>query len=162
LTDTASGVRLATIRQTIFARGDGGVGGPARRQPPAHPPPDRSPDASITLPTAPQQALIYRLSGDDNPLHIDPAMARSVGFPRPILHGLATFGVATHALLKGVCGYDVGRLASIAGRFTAPVFPGERFTTDYWVDGAVVSFRTWVEGRNIVAIDNGRATIQAG
>ena len=130
LTDTATGTRLATIRQTIFARGDGGIGGPANPQPPAHPIPDRAPDGIVSLPTLPQQALIYRLSGDYNPLHAEPAMAQRVGFPKPILHGLATFGVAAHALLKGVCGYDPDRLESIAGPFTPPRLPGETFETD--------------------------------
>jgi len=87
-------------------------------------------------------------------------MAQRVGFERPILHGLATFGLATHALLKGVCGYDPDRLASIAGRFTAPVFPGESFATDWWVDDDVVSFRTRIDGRDVVAIGNGRATLR--
>jgi acyl dehydratase len=160
LTDVASGTLLATIRQTIFARGDGGIGGPARAQPPIHALPDRAPDGSVTLPTVPQQALIYRLSGDYNPLHAEPAMAQRVGFDRPILHGLATFGVATHALLKGVCGYDPDRLGSIAGRFTAPVFPGESFATDWWVDGDVVSFRARAVERDVVAIGNGRATLR--
>ncbi|RYE02909.1 MAG: 3-alpha,7-alpha,12-alpha-trihydroxy-5-beta-cholest-24-enoyl-CoA hydratase, partial [Sphingomonadales bacterium] len=122
LTDTATGTKLATIRQTIFARGDSGIGGPGNAQPPVHVLPDRAPDGMVSLPTVPQQALIYRLSGDYNPLHAEPATAQRVGFPKPILHGLATFGVAAHALLKGVCEYDPDRLASIAGRFTAPVF----------------------------------------
>lgn len=159
--DAASGELLATIRQTIFARGDGGIGGPAREQPPVHRLPDRAPDGSCTLSTVPQQALIYRLSGDYNPLHAEPAAARRVGFARPILHGMATYGVAAHALLREVCGYDPGRLASIAGRFTAPVYPGERFATDYWVDGEAVGFRTRAIDRGVVAIDNGRATIRA-
>jgi acyl dehydratase len=160
LRDTASGVRLATIGTTIFARGNGGIGGPARAQPPIHVLPDRAPDDVVTLSTVPQQALIYRQSGDYNPLHAEPAVAQRAGFPGPILHGLATFGVAAHALLKGVCGYDPDRLASIAGRFTAPVFPGETFDTDYWIDGEVVSFRTRVQGRDAIAINNGRATIR--
>jgi len=160
LTDTATGAKLATLRQTIFARGDGGIGGPAHSQPPVHAIPDREPDGRVTLATVPQQALIYRLSGDYNPLHADPAAAERVGFPGPILHGLATFGVAAHALLMGVCGYDPDRLASIAGRFTAPVFPGESFETDYWIDGSEVSFRTRVAGRDAIAINNGRATLR--
>jgi acyl dehydratase len=158
--DAATGAPLATIRQTIFARGDGGIGGPAKAQPPVHSIPERAPDGTCELPTVPQQALIYRLSGDYNPLHAEPAAAQRVGFPRPILHGLATYGVATHALLRDVCGYDPARLTSIAGRFTAPVFSGERFATDYWVDGEVVSFRTRVVRRDVVAINNGRATVR--
>lgn len=160
LTDTATGTRLATITQTIFARGNGGIGGPANAQPAVHAIPDRVPDGTVSLPTTPQQALIYRLSGDFNSLHAEPATAQRAGFPKPILHGLSTFGVAAHALLKGVCGYDPDRLASIAGRFTAPVFPGETFETDYWIDDDMVSFRTRVAGRDVVAINNGRARLR--
>src|SRR3546814_5885249 len=82
------------------------IGGPARPQQPPHPLPERAPDGTVSLPTVPQQALIYRLSGDYNPLHADPEEARRVGFDRPILQGLSTFGVATHGLLKAVCGYE--------------------------------------------------------
>lgn len=160
LADAATGTKLATIRQTIFARGDGGIGGPAKPQPAVHALPERAADGTVALPTVPQQALIYRLSGDYNPLHADPAAAQRVGFERPILHGLATFGVAAHALLKAVCGYDPDRIASIAGRFTAPAFPGETFLTDYWVEGETVSFRTRIDGREAVAIGNGRMTLR--
>ena len=89
-------------------------------------------------------ALIYRLSGDTNALHADPEFAKAAGFPRPVLHGLATFGVAGHALLKAVCGYDPARLTAMAGRFSAPVFPGETIRTEIWRDGGVVSFRARV------------------
>lgn len=160
LTDLATGTKIATIRQTIFARGDGGVGGPTKVQPPAHALPDRSPDGTVALPSVLQQALIYRLSGDFNPLHADPVVAERAGFDRPILHGLATFGIATHALLKAACDYDPTRIATIAGRFTAPVFPGETFLTDYWLDDHVVSFRTRVQGRDAIAISNGRMTLR--
>jgi acyl dehydratase len=104
-------------------------------------------------------ALVYRLSGDINPLHAEPAFARAAGFPRPILHGLASFGVAGHALLKSVCGYDPTRLAAISGRFSAPVFPGEAIRTEMWRDGNVISFRARVVERDVVAVNNGRAEI---
>ena len=104
-------------------------------------------------------ALIYRLSGDLNPLHADPAVAKAAGFPRPILHGLATFGVAGHAVLKSVCGYDPARLTAIAGRFSAPVYPGETIRTEIWRDGNVVSFRARVVERDVIAVNNGRAEI---
>ena len=94
-------------------------------------------------------ALIYRLSGDVNPLHAEPEFAKAAGFPRPILHGLATFGVAGHALLKSVCGYDPARLTAIAGRFSAPVYPGETIRTEIWRDGKVVSFRARVVERDV-------------
>ena len=105
-------------------------------------------------------ALIYRLSGDTNALHVDPEFAKAAGFPRPVLHGLATFGVAGHALLKAVCGYDPARLTAMAGRFSAPVFPGETIRTEFWCDGGVVSFRVRVKERDVVAIDHGYAEVK--
>lgn len=160
LFDKASGDLLCTIVQTTFCRGDGGFGGPQRPQRPVHAMPDRAPDLVCELPTRPEAALIYRLSADLNPLHADPAVAKAAGFSKPILHGLATFGVAGHAVLKSVCGYDPSRLRSIAGRFSAPVFPGETIRTELWRDDAVVSFRAKVVERDVVAITNGRAQIR--
>ena len=160
VTDKASGALIATVTQTTFCRGDGGFGGPPRESPPVHQIPERMPDFVCELPTRPDMALIYRLSGDRNPLHIDPAVAQAAGFARPILHGLATFGVAGHALLKSVCGYDPDRLAVFGGRFSAPVFPGETIRTEMWRDGAVISFRAHVVERNVVAMNNGRAEVR--
>ncbi|MGH6767861.1 MAG: MaoC/PaaZ C-terminal domain-containing protein [Xanthobacteraceae bacterium] len=157
--DQASGERIATIVQTTFCRGDGGFGGPPREQRPVHPIPERAPDLVCDLPTRPETALIYRLSADANPLHADPAVAKAAGFPRPILHGLATFGIAGHAIVKSLCGYDPARLMAIAGRFSAPVFPGETIRTELWCDGAVVSFRVRVAERDVIALNNGRAEI---
>jgi len=157
--DKASGERIATIVQTTFCRADGGFGGPPRQQPPVHPIPERAPDLVCDLPTRPEMALIYRLSADPNPLHADPAVAKAAGFPRPILHGLATYGVAGHALLKSLCGYDPAKLTAIAARFSAPVFPGETIRTEMWRDGGVASFRCRVVERDVVAINNGRAEI---
>ena len=129
------------------------------RRPSPHAIPERAPDIVCDLPTRPEMALIYRLSGDINPLHAEPEFAKAAGFPRPILHGLATFGVAGHALLKSVCGYDPARLTGIAGRFSAPVFPGETIRTEIWRDGNVASFRARVVERDVIAINNGRADI---
>jgi len=159
VTDKATGALLVTLTQTTFCRGDGGFGGPKRDTPPPHAIPERAPDIVCDLPTRPEMALIYRLSGDINPLHAEPAFARVAGFPRPILHGLASFGVAGHALLKSVCAYDPARLAAISGRFSAPVFPGETIRTEMWRDGAVVSFRARVVERDVIAVNNGRAEI---
>ena len=163
VTDRASGELLATLTQTTFCRADGGFGGPKRDTPAPHPIPERAPDMVCDLPTRPEMALIYRLSGDVNPLHADPEFAKAAGFPRPILHGLATFGVAGHALLKAVCGYDPARLTAIAGRFSAPVFPGETIRTEIWQHknntGSVLSFRARVVERDAVAINNGRAEV---
>lgn len=160
LVDRASGERIATATQTTFCRGDGGFGGPPREAPPVHAIPERVPDHVCDLPTRPETALIYRLSGDPNPLHVDPEVAKAAGFPRPILHGLATFGIAGYAILKTTCGRDSARLTAIAGRFSAPVFPGETIRTEMWRDEAVVSFRARVIERDLIALNNGRAEIE--
>jgi acyl dehydratase len=159
ITDKQSRALLATLTQTTFCRADGGFGGPPREAPTPHPIPERAPDLTCDLPTRPEMALIYRLSGDINPLHAEPEFAKAAGFPRPILHGLATFGVAGHALMKAVCGYDPARLTAMKARFSAPVFPGETIRTEMWRDGAVLSFRARVVERDVVAINNGRAEI---
>ncbi|MFN3348433.1 MaoC/PaaZ C-terminal domain-containing protein [Pseudorhodoplanes sp.] len=159
LFDKTSGDALATMRETVFCRADGGFGGAARPSPPAHPIPDRAPDFVCDLPTRPDMALLYRLCADINPLHADPEAARAAGFPRPILQGLGTFGVAGHAILRSVCGYDPARIKSVAGRFSAPVFPGETIRTEIWRDGDLVSFRATVAERDAVAINNGRAEV---
>lgn len=159
--DKTTGDLLTTITQTTFARGDGGFGGPARPSPVPHVIPDRAPDVVCDLPTRPEMALIYRWNADMNPLHSDPAIAAKAGFPRPILHGLATFGVAGHAVLKAMCGYDPARFKSIAGRFSSPVYPGETIRTEMWRDGPMVSFRAKVVERDVVVLNNGRAEIGA-
>ena len=157
LHDKATGDLLCTLTNTMFCRADGGFGGPAGPVPTPQAIPERAPDESCGLPSLRQSALIYRLCGDRNPLHIDPAAARKAGFDRPILHGLCTFGMAGHALLKTYCAYDPGRLRAITGRFSRPVFPGETVTTDLWQDGNAVLFRARVGDR--VVLDNGRAEI---
>jgi acyl dehydratase len=159
VTDKASGALIATVTQTTFCRADGGFGGPPRESPPVHKIPDRAPDLTCDLGTRPEQAMIYRLSADRNPLHIDPEVAKAAGYPKPILHGLGTFGVVAHALLKSVCAYDPTRVKSFAGRFSAPVFPGETIRTEFWRDGNVISFRASVPDRNVVVMNNGRAEI---
>jgi len=159
LTDKASGELLATLTASIFCRGDGGFGGPARPTPPVHAIPERAADVVCDLPTVSWQALIYRLSGDVNPLHAEPAAAKAVGFERPILHGLATFGIVGHALVKGVCGYDPAKLVALDGRFSSPVYPGDTLRTEMWRDGNVVSVRASVPARNVVVFNNGRAEI---
>jgi acyl dehydratase len=161
ITDKASGELIGTVTQTIFCRGDGGFGGPPREAPAPHLLPRRAPDAVCDFGTRPEMALIYRLSGDYNPLHADPAFAKAAGFPRPILHGLGTFGVSGHALLKTMCGYDPARLIAFSCRFSAPVFPGETVRTEMWRDGDVVSFRARVVERDMIAINNGRAEVRS-
>jgi acyl dehydratase len=159
ISDKASGRLLASLTQTTFCRGDGGFGGAKRETPLPHALPQRAPDGICDFSTRPEMALIYRLSGDTNALHVDPEFAKAAGFPRPVLHGLATFGVAGRALLKAVCGYDPARLTAISGRFSAPVYPGETIRTEFWRDGAVVSFRARVVERDVIAIDHGRAQV---
>lgn len=159
ITDTATGQDLATVTATAFARGDGGFGGPADPAPAPHTLPDREPDDVCDLPTLPQAALIYRLSGDLNPLHASPAVAKAAGFERPILHGLCTYGVAGHAILKTHCGYDPANLKSMGLRFSAPVYPGETIRTEMWRDGSVISFRATALERGIAVLNNGRAEV---
>ena len=159
LYDKASGDQLATVETVAFCRGDGGFGGSLGEQPQPQQLPDRAPDLECVLPTSPQAALIYRLSGDWNPLHADPAVARAAGFERPILHGLATFGVAGHALLRALGNYDAETLGSMKARFTAPVYPGEALSTEIWQEAGHVSFRVKSVERGVVAINNGYATL---
>jgi len=160
VTDKATGELIATVTQTTFCRADGGFGGPPRPSPEPHPLPTRAPDAVCDLGTRPEAALIYRLSGDRNPLHSEPAVAKLAGYPRPILHGLANFGIAGNAVLKTFCGYDPTKLTTFACRFSAPVFPGETLRTEMWRDGNVVSFRSKVVERDVVAVNNGRAEVK--
>lgn len=159
--DQATDVHVATVRQTLLCRGNGGFGGPAREPAPPHPIPDRAPDRVVERRTLPQMALIYRLSGDMNPLHADPAIAAKAGFPRPILHGLATYGVAGLAVLEEACGGDASRFESFDTRFTAPVFPGETIRTELWIDGGTVSLRSTVQERGKVVLDNARVSVRA-
>jgi acyl dehydratase len=160
VTDKATGELIATVTQTTFCRADGGFGGPPRESPPVHKLPERAPDLVCELTTRPEQALIYRLSADRNPLHVDPEVAKAAGYPKPILHGLGTFGVVGHALLKSICDYDPSRVVSFAGRFSSPVFPGETIRTEFWRDGNVVSFRAAVPARDVVVMNNGRAEVR--
>ncbi len=126
-----SGAALFTNRASIFIRGEGGFGGPSGPEP-ADGAPSRSPDHIVESPTLPQQALLYRLSGDKNPLHADPAFAVFGGFDRPILHGLCSYGIVCKAVVDGVLGGDVAAVASFGARFTGVVFPGETIVTHMW------------------------------
>lgn len=157
--DKATGALLCTLKSTTFARGDGGYGGPSDPVREPRELPGGAPDAACDLATLPQAALIYRLSGDYNPLHADPATAKAAGFPRPILHGLCTFGIAGHALLKTMCAYDPLRLRHIEARFSAPVYPGETVRTEMWRRGKEVFFRARIAGRDAVVLNNGYAEI---
>ncbi|WP_300302424.1 MaoC/PaaZ C-terminal domain-containing protein [Ferrovibrio sp.] len=152
----SAGVLYATTRSTTFLRGDGGFGGPSEPIRAPHPEPHGEPDSTVDLTTRPEQALYYRLNGDDNPLHADPAVAARAGFPRPILHGLCTLGVVTHAVLRVLADYRAAALRSLDLRFSAPVFPGETIRTEIWRSGA---FRARVVERDAIVINNGHAEI---
>jgi acyl dehydratase len=128
----AKGAHLFRARSSIFVRGEGGFGGDRGPSGPRNVPPDRAPDKSVSYKTLPQQALIYRLSGDMNPLHADPDFAKMGGFDRPILHGLCSYGLAGRAVLAAFCGNDPTRLKSFEVRFAGVVFPGETLTTEMW------------------------------
>lgn len=159
LLEADSGALASTIDSTYVLRGDGGCGSTLANVPSPHAIPERPADASVELRTLPQQALLYRLSGDRNPIHADPALARKAGFARPILHGLCSVGVATRAVLRACCEGDASRLRALQLRFSAPVFPGETLVTEIWLDAQAVSFRTKVAERDSVVLNNGRAVI---
>ncbi len=152
---------LFTMGCSIVARGDGGFGGPRGKGIPPHRVPRREPDLSCDIDTRADQALLYRLTGDRNPLHADPSRARTVGYDRPILHGLCTFGVACNAILQTICDYDYTLIEEFDARFSAPVMPGDTITTDMWQDGNVVSFSCSVKDRDAVVLRNGKCTLRA-
>jgi acyl dehydratase len=158
--DATTGDPVFTARSSAFIRGEGGFAGeggstPRKPAPDAPVVPERAPDHEVTFTTLPQQALLYRLCGDRNPLHSDPTFAARAGFDRPILHGLCTYGFAGRALLQALCDGDPARFLSMAGRFTSPVWPGESLTTSIWVDGDTAAFRT-TSSSGAVVIDKGR------
>jgi acyl dehydratase len=153
----ADGTHYADCVATTFLRGDGGFGGSSEGAPVPHPvPEDRAPDLAVTLTTAANAAMIYRLSGDSNPLHIDPDVAKAGGFDRPILHGLATYGVVGRALLSALMGNDPAKLHRMDARFSKPVFPGETIRTDIWHEGdGKAAFRATAVERDVVVMNNG-------
>ena len=156
VTDAETGDAIATITQLSMLRGDGGRGGSDGAPPAPHVIPDRPADAVCDLPTLPQAALLYRLNGDFNPLHADPAVAKAAGFDRPILHGLCTMGIAAFAALKTMLDYDTSRIAGMRVRFTAPVLPGDTIRTEMWRDGDVLSLRASVPARGVTVLDRAR------
>ena len=159
ITDQTTGELLAAVGMTGICRGDGGFGGPDRPMPPVHALPQRAADIVLDLPTSSRAALVYRLSGDYNPLHIDPAVASAAGFERPILHGLATFGMVGWAVIKGLLGGRPERLMDVAGRFSSPVYPGDTLRVELWRDGNIASARASAIEREKVVFNNGRAVL---
>lgn len=167
--DQDSDQLLATIEQRTLCRGDGGYSGrpaPAQAQDPLSATEKRAvakteapPTHRLDLAIPPQAALLYRLSADRNPLHVDPQAALAAGFDRPILHGMCTYGIAARSVIEACCQNDAHGLQEISVRFSAPVFPGETLRTDMWVDGSDVRFACFSLERGIAVITNGIAKI---
>jgi|SRR5690554_1232734 len=158
--DDASGELLAVLHATLMCRGDGGNGVSHGEASPTHRMPDEEPQRIVEMVTLPQAALLYRLNGDTNPLHADPEVARRAGFERPILHGLCSYGLAVHMLLKTWCEYDATRITSVRARFSAPVYPGETLIFETWRDGQTLSFRALSKERGVKVLDNGYALLR--
>jgi acyl dehydratase len=157
-TDAADRSPIYTTSMSAFIRGEGGWGGDRGPSGPRNVPPDRAPDHVVSYTTRRDQALLYRLNGDRNPLHSDPTFAKSGGFDTPILHGLCTYGFTGRALLQSVCANDPSRFSSMEGRFASPVIPGETLDVAIWVDGDSALFVTRVGDR--VVLDSGRMTFK--
>lgn len=156
VTDATTGRRLALCRRTLMLRGDGGYDGPSGTPRPTSPEPTTPPDEVRLIPTRPDQALLYRLNGDNNALHLEPDVARKAGFDRPILHGLCTFGIASTMALFVLADGEPERFKGFRARFSAPVFPGETLRIELWNDGAV---RVVANERNRPVLTHARADI---
>ena len=156
-----TGEPLLSTRMSAFIRGEGGWGGDRGPSGNPNPAPERAPDHEVTYATRTDQALLYRLSGDRNPLHSDPAFAAMGGFDRPILHGLCTYGFTGRGLLHSLCAGDPSRFRAMEGRFSSPVMPGEALTVRIWVEGEgdAVFQTAGQDGR--VVLDAGRCTYTA-
>ena len=156
----ASGEKVATLTGSSFCRADGGFGGPTEGAPEPHVVPSRKPDETVQISTREDQALLYRLNGDRNPLHSDPDSAKRSGFARPILHGLCTYGITCRAVLQAVTDFDPDQILSHQARFSAPVFPGDTLSIDLWRDGKEISFEARVAARDAVVIKNGLTVLR--
>ena len=143
----------------MFLRGDGGCGSYGKAPPPAASLPDGSPDCVVTLTTLRQQALLYRLCGDFNPVHADPEIAKKAGFAEPILHGLCSMGMATRAVLEEFCGGNPDELRSLFVRFSSPVFPGDSIRYEFYRDATRVRFRARAAERDVIVLDRCEAEL---
>ncbi len=152
--DSVTGKLMFRNRSAAFIRGEGGWGGDRGPSGPRNVPPERPPDEAVTYETRTDQALLYRLSGDRNPLHSDPSFAALGGFDRPILHGLCTYGFTGRALLHALCGSDPSRFRYMEGRFSKPTYPGDALTVSMWIDSNQAVYRTANQGGDVV-IDAG-------
>ncbi|MEO5324569.1 MaoC/PaaZ C-terminal domain-containing protein [Mesorhizobium sp. CC13] len=155
----ATGEPVASIVQTNACRGDGGCGSAGRPPEPLPPVPNGSPDATLQLVLAEDAALLYRLNGDLNPLHVDPAAAEKGGFRRPILHGLCTFGHAGYAISRMATTSGLAGLGGLAARFSAPAFPGDTLEVQMWRIGQDIRFRCTAPARGVTVLDNGVARL---
>ncbi len=155
-----SGEALYTTRMSLFLRGEGGFGGP-KGPDVANAKPDREPDGVVESTTLPQQALLYRLNGDKNPLHCDPGFAAKAGFDQPIIHGLCSYGIVCKAVVDGVLGGDPTRVAKYQARFRGVAFPGETYLTSYWQDGDTILVEAKSKERDAVVISNAAVTIRS-
>lgn len=160
IVDQRSERPLATLRATLMCRGDGGNGAAYGEAGVPREMPASAPDRVAEMPTLPQSALLYRLNGDMNPLHADPELARNLGFQRPILHGLCTFGVAMQAVLALWCDCSAQRLVKFGARFTSVVYPGETVVVETWREGSEISFRASVKERGVKVLDYGHAELR--
>jgi len=155
LLKNSGGELLATLITSYFARGDGGFGGPSGDPTEPLRMPNRKPDSTIDIDTRPDQALIYRLCGDRNPLHSDPEFAKRAGFPRPILHGMCTYGITCRGILQTYADYDPSAFRRHAARFSSPVYPGDTVTVEMWKDGHTILFEAKVKARDVTVVKNG-------
>jgi acyl dehydratase len=155
------GSLVARIDSSTFARAHGGFGGKVKDAPQPATVPNSAAELVCDLPTSPNLALLYRLNGDENPLHADPKRAKLAGFERPILHGAASFGIAAHAIVRTCADYNAERLASIEARFSRPVFPGETIRTEIWRYRERISFQCRVVDRDALVLSNGLALLRS-
>jgi acyl dehydratase len=151
---------LYTTRMSAFIRGEGGFGGPAGPRA-GNVAPEREPDGVVESRTLPQQALLYRLNGDKNPLHADPEFAKTAGFDRPIIHGLCSYGIACKAVVDAALGGDPTRVARYQARFAGVAFPGETYLTSWWKEGDRILLSVSSRERGAPIITNAAITLRA-